>query len=150
MARTAIDGYERAVLDFEARKAQGICWDPNSLQYNQRNGHKEDRYMLERIGFLRQRAREFRPILLSAWLFSPNRAARRKCRRLMEQHRRVFGRPSARERFGTGLLCATAAVEFLRHLLCRVFGREGIIRQPASRRIEYAGRAGQRREVVRS
>jgi hypothetical protein len=150
MARTASDGYERAVLDFETRKAQGLCWNPDTLQYNRRNGHVEDRYMLERMGFLRQRAREFRPILWSAWLFSPNRAARSKCRCLMKQHRRLFGRPSARERFGACLLCATAGVEFLRHLLYRAFGREGVMRQPASRRIEYAGRAGERREFVRS
>jgi hypothetical protein len=150
MARTAIDGYERAVLDFEARKAQGICWNPDTLRYNQRNGHQEDRYMLERIAFLRQRAREFRPILLSAWLFSPNRAARRKCRQLVERHRRVFGRASARERFATCLLSVTAAVEFLRYLLSRATGREDVIRQPPSRRLEYGGRAGERREVIRS
>jgi hypothetical protein len=106
--------------------------------------------MLERIRFLRQRAMEFRPILLSAWLFSPNRAARRKCLRLMKRHRHLFGRPSPQERLVACLLSVTATVEFFRHLLCRAVGREAVIRQPASRRLEYAGRAGERREVIRS
>ncbi len=148
MARTAIDGYERAMLDFEARKAQGFSWNPDTVQYNQRNGHVEDRYMLQCIDFLRQRAGEFRPILLSAWLFSPNRAARRKCLHLMQRHRRVFGRASARERIGACLLSVTATFEFARHLLARAAGREDYIRQPPSRRLEYAGRAGERREVI--
>ena len=53
--------------------------------------------MLDRIRFLRHRAEEFRPILLSAWLFSPNRAARQKCLHLMKRHRR-----SVRTAFGSG------------------------------------------------
>ena len=150
MARTALNGYERAVQDFRTRQAQGLGWNPATLQYDQRNGHAEDRYMLDRIRVLRERASEFRPILLSAWLFSPNRAARRKCRDLMKRYRCLLGRSSARERFGAVLLAATAAIEFLRHMLCRAGGREGIVRQPSSRRLEYAGRAGERREVIRS
>ena len=62
---------------------------------------------------------------------------------------RLFGRPSAREAFGSGLLVATAAFEFLRHLWARAAGRESVIRQPPSRRLEYAGPAGSRREVIR-
>ncbi|MCX6998035.1 MAG: hypothetical protein NTV49_13365, partial [Kiritimatiellaeota bacterium] len=108
MARTAIDGYERAMQDFAARKTKGLCWDPDTLQYNQRNGHVEDRYMLERIRFLRQRATEFRPILLSAWLFSPNLAARRKCLGLITRHRRLFGRTTVLEKLAACLLSVTA------------------------------------------
>lgn len=150
MARTALDGYERTVVDSEARRAQGLCWDPDTLRYDRRNGQAEDRHMHGRIRLLRQRAMEFRPILLSAWLFSPNSASRRKCARLMRRHRDLFGRPTAKEGLGACLLSVTATVEFLRHLLNRAVGREGVIRQPASRRIEYAGRAGQRHEVIRS
>ncbi len=145
MARTAIDGYERAVRDFEERKAQGLCWNPDTLQYDKRTGCVENPYMLERIGALRQRAREFRPILLSAWLFSPNRAARRKCEYLVQRHHQAFGRASARETIGACLLSVTAAIEYIRHLLARAAGREDYIRQPPSRRLEYAGPAGQRR-----
>ena len=68
----------------------------------------------------------------------------------MKRYRHLFGRALVRERFGACLLSVTAAVEFLRHLLCRAVGREAVIRQPASRRLEYAGRAGERREVIRS
>ncbi|MCX6997454.1 MAG: hypothetical protein NTV49_10290, partial [Kiritimatiellaeota bacterium] len=150
MARTAIDGYERAMQDFAARKTQGLCWDPDTLQYDQRNGHVEDRYMLERIRFLRQRATEFRPILLSAWLFSPNLAARRKCLGLITRHRRLFGRTTVLEKLAACLLSVTATFEFLRHLLCLTVGREAVIRQPPSRRLEYAGPAGERREVIRA
>jgi hypothetical protein len=106
--------------------------------------------MLERIRFLRQRAMEFRPILLSAWLFSPNLAARRKCMDLITRHRRLFGRTSVLKRFGACLLSVTATFEFLRHLLCLTVGREAVIRQPPSRRLEYAGPAGERREVIRA
>jgi hypothetical protein len=150
MARTATDGYERALQDFAMRKTQGLCWNPDTLQYNQRNGHVEDRYMLERIRFLRQRAMEFRPILFSAWLFSPNPAARRKCLDLITRYRCLFGRPSVLERFGACLLGVTATVEFFCHLLCRTVGQESVIRQPPSRRLEYAGPAGERREVIRA
>ncbi len=150
MARTALDGYERAVADVAARREQGLCWDPETLHYDRRNGPAEDRYMRERIRFLRQRAREFRPILLAAWLFSPNRAARRRCLDLMKRHRGLFGRSSAREGFGACLLSVTGLFEFGRHLLARAVGREGVVRQPASRRLEYAGPAGGRREVIRA
>jgi hypothetical protein len=149
MARTALDGYERALEDFAVRKAQGLCWNPGTLQYNQRNGDVEDRYLLDRIRFQRQRALEFRPILLSAWLFSPNRAARRKCLDLIARHRRLFGRTSVQEKFAACLLSVTATVEFLRHILCRTVGQESLIRQPPSRRLEYAGPAGERRQVIR-
>ena len=149
MARTALDGCERAVQDFESRKTQCVGWDAETLHYDRRNGHMEDRYMLDRIRFLRHRAREFRPVLLSAWLFSPNHAARQKCLHLMKRHRHVLGRPSVRERAGAYLLSVTAAAEFLRHLLSRAIGRETVIRQPASRRLEYAGPAGERRQVIR-
>ncbi len=103
MARTAIEGYERAVQDVAARQAQGVRWNPQTTQYDQRNGQGEDGYMRQRIAGLRQRASEFRPILWSAWLFSPNRAARQKCRRLMRHYRRVFGRPTAGDRFSPAL-----------------------------------------------
>jgi hypothetical protein len=150
MARTAVEGYERAMQDFAARKTQGVCWDADTLQYNRRNGQVEDRFMAERIRFLGQRAREFRPVLLSAWLFSPNPAARQRCMDLIAKHRRLFGRTSIRDRFVACLLSATATVEFMRHLLCRVAGRESMVRQPPSRRLEYSGPAGERREVIRS
>lgn len=150
MARTALEGYERALQDFAARKKQGLCWNPDTLQYDRRDDNAEDRYMLECIRFLRLRALEFRPILLSAWLFSPNGAARRKCLELIARHRRLFGRTSVPEKFAACLLSVTATVEYLRHLLCRIAGREGVIRQPPSRRLEYAGPAGERREVIRA
>ena len=150
MAHTALKGYERAVQDFELRRSQSVCWNPDTLRYDQRNGHAEDRYMLDRIRFLRQRAMEFRPILLSAWMFSPNLAARKKCLEVMRRHRCLFGRASVLERFYACLLSATATVEFCRHLLCRAAGRETVIRQPVSRRLEYAGPAGTRQEVIRS
>ena len=105
--------------------------------------------MLDRIGVLRHRAEEFRPILLSAWLFSPNREAREKCRHLMKRHHHLLGQPSALERFGAYLLTVTAMAERVRHLLWRAAGRETVIRQPSSRRLEYGGRAGSRRAVNR-
>jgi hypothetical protein len=148
MARTAIDGYERAVRDFDLRKTQGLCWDSETLHYNRRNGQVEDRYMRERMRFLHQRAREFRPVLLAAWLFSPNRAARRRCLDLMKRHRGLFGKSSVREVFGACLLSVTGMLEFCRHLLGWAVGREDFVRQPASRRLEYAGSAGGRREVI--
>jgi hypothetical protein len=148
MARTALDGYERARQDVALRHTQGLAWNAETLRYERQDGGAEDGYMLGRVNFLYQRAREFRPLLLSAWLFSPNRAVRRKCWHLVQRHRRVFGRPSARERFGTGLLVVTATVEFCRHLLCRAMGREAVIRQPASRRFEYVGPVGARQKAV--
>ena len=149
MANTALNGYERAVQDFESRKAQGMGWNAETLRYDRRNGHIEDRHMIERIGLLRCRALEFRPILPGAWLFSPNQAARRKCLDLIKRHRHVLGPPAVRERFGAYLLGVTALVEFLRHLFCRSVGRETVVRQPPSRRLEYAGRTGSRRGVIR-
>jgi len=150
MAQTAISGYERVSQDVEARQAQGLGWNPDTLQYDRRNGPVEDPYLRQRIALLRQRALEFRPILWSAWLFSPNRRARQKCLRLMERYRQVFGRPLARDRLKAGLLCVTATGEFARHLLARAAGREGLLRQPPSRRLEYEGPAGNRREVCQS
>jgi hypothetical protein len=149
MARTALDGYERTVKDVEARKVQGLCWDPDTLHYDRRNGQTEDRYMLERIAFMRQRAMEFRPILWSAWLFGPNRAARRRCLDLMKRHRVLFGKPSVKEVFGGCLLSVTSMLEFGRHLMAWAARREDIVRQPASRRLEYKGPSGERREVIR-
>jgi len=148
MARTALAGYERGRRDLAERKTLGLCWNPETLRYERGNSPVEDPYLEERIRFLGQRAREFRPILWSAWLFSPNRAARRKCRDLIAQYRRVFGPAPLRDNVAAGFLCATATIEFLRHLLWRAAGREGVIRQPPSRRMEYSGPAGERQKVV--
>lgn len=150
MARTAARGYERAMRDLSLRREQGIGWNPDTLRYDRRKGSEEDRHMVERVRFLGLRAREFRPILPSSWLFSPNRAARRKCVELMKHHRRLFGPLSAREAAAAAVLVVTGLVEMLRHLLSRAAGRESVIRQPPCRRLEYAGRAGERREVIRN
>jgi len=150
MARTAFKGYERTVHDYEFRKAHGIAWNPDTLRYDGHNGHGDDAYMTDRVRLQRERTREFRLILLSAWLFSPNNASRRKCLQLMQAHRRLFGRCSAREMIAMVVLSLTATVEFLRHLLANLNGRESLIRQPASRRLEYTGRAGERREIIRA
>jgi hypothetical protein len=148
MARTALDGYQRALQDAESRKGQGLSWNPATLKYDLTNGPGEDCHMQARIELLRQRAGEFRPLLWSAWLFSPNRGARQKCLSLMQRYRQVFGRASGSDTFAAGLLCVTAAIEYLRHLWARILRRKELIRQPPSRRLEYVGPAGERRPVI--
>lgn len=152
LARTALHGYQKARQEADKRRAAGLSWNPDTLRYDRRadSGQPpvEDPFMEERIELLRRRALEFRPALPSAWLFGPNRASRRKCLELMRRYRRLFGRAPARDRVAGALLCVTAALEYVRHLCFRAAGREGIVRQPESRRIEYAGSAGPNRGII--
>jgi len=137
MARTALAGYERALADSVERDRIGLGWNWSTMRYDRAGRSEPDTFMQGRIRFLRQRAREFRPILPASLLFSPNAAARARSAALMRRYRTVFGKPSFQDVAGYIVLIATGALEWLRHLAARILGRDELVRQPRCRRIEY-------------
>ena len=135
MAWTALHGYSRARKDFEARMAQGLAWNPETLRYDRSAGRQSDDFMVLRLRMMRRRAEEFRPLLTAAWLFSPNTVARRKCRELELSYREIFGPRGLVDVFKSSLLVLFGMVESLRLGWGRMRGQDELIRQPPTRRI---------------
>jgi hypothetical protein len=137
MAFTAIRGYIRAKEDMKSREEAGLSWNPQTLQYDGSTAYQPDGFMNLRVEKMRLRALEFRPILLSARIFAPNRGARKKAAQVAALYKRVLGKPTAKERFKSlGLVCF-ATLEWFRICVKRLFGGREIVRQPPKRRLEY-------------
>jgi hypothetical protein len=137
MAFTSIRGYKRAERDMKYREKAGLTWNPQTLRYEKSTGYQTDDFMNLRIEKMRQRCLEFRPLMLSARIFAPNNASRKKAAHAAALYNKVFGKPTLRERArALGLVCF-AAIEWFRTRVRRVCGRGEIVRQPLSRRVEY-------------
>jgi hypothetical protein len=137
MARTALRGLSRAETDLRARREQHLAWNPDTLRYEHADGVPDDPFLEQRVAMLRRRAEEFRPALRAAWAFAPNRRTRKACRKLIDAYAATMGPPRPIERAASSLLVVTASLEHVRHRLARLCGREDLVRQPPSRRIEY-------------
>jgi len=137
MALTVIRGYKRAKRDLRAREQAGLSWNPQTLRYEKSTAYETDEFMKLRIEKMRQRALEFRPLLLSARIFAPNNASRQKAAHVAKLYNEALGKPTAKERAKSlGLVCF-ATIEWFRIRTRRLFGRGEVVRQPLSRRVEY-------------
>lgn len=137
MALTAVRGYLRARRDIEERQRNGLAWNPESLRYERTENPAPDRFMKQRIRMMRRIAFAYRPTLLAAWTFAPNRAARKKAREVMRFYKDAFGKPRMTDRAMSVGLVVTGAVELAHIYAARLRGRDGIVRQPPCRRTEY-------------
>jgi len=137
MAHTAIRGFKRAKEDTKSREEGELSWNPQTLRYEKSTGYQPDDFMNLRIEKMRQRALEFRPLLLSARIFAPNKGSRNKAAYIASLYNEALGKPPLKERFRSfGLVCF-AAIELIRIQIRRLFGRGEVVRQPLSRRVEY-------------
>ncbi|MCG6917188.1 MAG: radical SAM protein [Deltaproteobacteria bacterium] len=137
MALTAIRGYQRAKEEMKTREQAGLSWNPQTLRYQRSTDHQTDQFMNLRIEKMRQRALEFRPLILSAKIFAPNTSSRKKAAQAAALYNEVFGKPAPREGVKSfGLVCF-AAIEWFRLRMRGLFGRGELVRQPLSRRVEY-------------
>lgn len=137
MAKTAIQGYCLARREVEERQKNNLAWNPETLQYERTETASPDRFMRQRIRMLRKMAIGYRPVLLAAWVFAPNRDARKKAREVARMFTDTFGKPKAIDRLQSLALVATGSIEMARILLAKLCGRDGIVRQPPCRRTEY-------------
>ena len=96
-----------------------------------------DEFMLLRIKMMQKMAKKIRVLLPAAMLFSPGMKTRRKALDCMGLFRESLGRMSLKTRIASFMLILTGLVETLRLVFARIRGRESIIRQPSSRRVEY-------------
>ncbi|MCU0847694.1 MAG: radical SAM protein [Spirochaetes bacterium] len=138
MAQTAVTGYERAVKDFIFRKENRLSWNPDTIRYEKSMRPVDDEFMGLRIKMMRRIAKNLRPVLLAARVYAPNARARKKAAEISKKFISVLGKPDIGTRIASAVLVATAAVEFLKTALSRIMGRESVIYQPRSRRVEYA------------
>jgi len=137
MALTVIRGYKRAKGDMKSREEAGLSWNPQTLRYERSTGYQIDEFMNLRIEQMRQRALEFRPLIPSARIFAPNNGSRKKAAHAAALYKKVFGKPTLRERIRSyGLVCF-ATIEWLRIRVRRLFRRGEIVRQPLTCRVEY-------------
>ena len=137
MAFTAIRGYQRAKEDMKFRKQAGLCWNPETLRYEGSGIYQPDEFMNLRLEKMRKRALEFRPLLLSARVFSPNKASRTKADRVATLYHRVFQRPTLTEKIRSLALVCLASIEWSRIQLIKLVNGRDIIRQPSMRRVYY-------------
>jgi radical SAM superfamily enzyme YgiQ (UPF0313 family) len=137
MAMTAICGYKLARHEFEERQKNSLAWNPQTLRYEITDSPVPDRFMRQRIRMMQRIAIGYRPALLAAWVFAPNRNARKKAQEVMSLYNDTFGKPKAIERLQSVGLVATGSVEMAGIMLAKLRGREGIVRQPPCKRTEY-------------
>jgi hypothetical protein len=137
MALTIIQGYKRAKANMKSREEAGLFWNPETLRYEKSTAHQTDEFMKLRIEKMRQRALEFRPIILSARIFSPNNKSRKKAAQVATLYNKALGKPTLKERARSSALVCFATIEWFRVQVRRLFGRGEILRQPPSRRVKY-------------
>jgi hypothetical protein len=137
MALTAIRGYKQAKADMNSREQAGLSWNPQTLRYQRSPGCQTDEFMTLRIEKMRQRALEFRPIMLSARIFAPNNSSRKKAAHVAALYNETLGKPTREERARSFALFCFAAIEWCRIRVRRLFGRAELVRQPRTRRVEY-------------
>ena len=137
MALTAVKGYIRAENDNIERVKNGLKWDNGILRYEKCGDYSMDRYMNLRIEVMRKEALRYRPVLYPAMIFSPNHIVRKKVYRIIRLYHETFGAPGIRDMMKSFILVFTAGIEALRISIAKIRGREGIIRQPATHRLEF-------------
>ena len=138
MAFTAIRGYQSTKEDMKFRERAGLCWNPQTLRYERSAICQPDEFMNLRLEKMRQRALEFRPLLLSARLFSPNKASRNKADRVATLYNKVFRRPTLRERARSVALVCLSGIEWSRIQLRRFVSGRDMVQQPSTRRVYYS------------
>lgn len=137
MAITCAQGYERARKDYLQRSKDGLSWNPETLRYEKSGKPKRDPFMKQRLRMMAGTALLLRPTLVAAWVYAPNREARKKAGAAIRLYTRVFGKPKLADRVRSAGLLLTGTLEFARLLLSKMVGRESIVRQPPCRRTEY-------------
>jgi len=137
MALTVIRGYTRAKADMKFREEAGLSWNPETLRYERSSGYQTDEFMNLRVEKMRQRALEFRPIILSARIFSPNNGSRKKAAQVATLYNKALGKPTLKERARSSALVCFATIEWVRIHMTRLFGKGEIVRQPPIHRVEY-------------
>ncbi len=146
IAHTSARGYRQALADHRRRQWEGRSWNHETLRYEKpAEPAGPDRFFEQRLEALRERTVRYRPILLAAWCFSPNRAARGKCREVAALYRELFGKPTLRDRVESAVVLACATIEATWIAVRRLLGRGDILRQPPRVRREYDGRPAGRR-----
>ena len=138
MALTAIRGYQSTKEDMKFREQAGLCWNPQTLRYERSAIYRPDEFVNLRLEKMRQRALEFRPLLLSARLFSPNKASRNKADHVTTLYDTVFRRPTLQERARSFALVCFAGIEWSRIQLRRIVSGRDTVRQPSTRRVYYS------------
>ncbi len=140
MALTLIQGYRTAEADLVFRKKEGLSWNPETLRYEKSVNPASDRFMLNRTRAKRMMAQLFRPFLLPALLFAPNRRTRSQVRKIMSMYAETFGKPTRKTRIASLRVLFSASIEGLRILLNRIIcGNADFIRQPPTKRTEFPG-----------
>ncbi len=137
MAQTAIAGYRRAVADHARRMRDGLAWNPATLRYERTDTPVRDEFMESRIRMMRKIATNIRLVLTAARVYAPNGAARKKAKAVARDFTETLGPAPLPARLASLALVATAAVEWLRTRAARLAGRESVIYQPPSKRVEY-------------
>jgi len=137
MALTAVKGYIRAENDRNERIKNGLKWDNNILRYEKCGDYSIDKYMNLRIEVMRKEALRYRPALYPAMIFSPNHKTRKKVYRIIRLYNQTFGAPGIKDRMKSLFLMFSAGMEALRISIAKFRGRESVIRQPATCRMEY-------------
>lgn len=137
MAKTAIQGYQNAVDDFITRQKQGLCWNPETLRYEATPHPRPDDFMLMRIKKMKKIARALRPVLASAFIFSPNMRSRKKALAVMNLYRNSLGPLTIPEIIASAVVAVSGTIEFARLGIAALFGHETLVRQPPVRRTAY-------------
>ena len=86
---------------------------------------------------MRKEALRYRPALYPAMIFSPNHKTRKKVYRIIRLYNQTFGAPGIKDRMKSLILMFSAGMEALRISIAKSRGRESVIRQPATCRMEY-------------
>lgn len=138
MAKTSLQGYLKLLSDNTKREREHLAWNSRKLCYeSDLTRHGSDTFMLNRIEQLRDRALEFRPILLCAQIFAPNRKNRKKAKEIKRLYINTFGRPPVIEKIKQIGLVLFATCEWLRINYLRFIGKYDLIRQPPTLRSTY-------------
>ncbi|HOQ90113.1 MAG TPA: hypothetical protein PLX03_08250, partial [Candidatus Hydrogenedentes bacterium] len=140
MAHTLVRGLIRNRQDYESRRRANLCWNAEQLQYvpaEPGQSPAPDRFMRMRLLMSARMAARLRPALLPAWVFAPNRAARRKAAETMRLYRKALGRASLGDHLKGIALVFTGLAEWARLGWNRLRGRESIVRQPPCRITRY-------------
>jgi hypothetical protein len=120
-----------------ARAAAGLCWDAGQLRYVRNGSCPEDAFMQRRLDMMKRRALDCRPLLTAARVYAPGRELARRAAETRRLFAEEFGAPRADTLVKESVLVATGALERLRIGLARLSGRQDLIRNPPTRRIEY-------------
>jgi hypothetical protein len=137
MAITAIEGYQRALVDHRERQRLGLNWNPETLRYEKSAAPQPDRFMELRLRKMQKIAMNIRVVLEATKVYAPNAEAREKAIKTIERFRQVLGEPTLIERAKSLALVATGAYESSRLAIHRARGHESIVRQPPSKRLVY-------------